>query len=119
MFGWLTGSLVKAVTAPVINAVEVWQTAKNDKERIAAEERMNKTIALRDIVVAEQHSKLTSWIRPAIAAPIAIYVWKLFVWDSVLELGSTPEPGNIMTWIISAVLGAFFLTRPFENRGKK
>jgi hypothetical protein len=51
----------------------------------------------------------TAIIRPLLAAPVIIYLWKLLVVDKVLGLGSTdPITGMVADWagmIITAYVG--------------
>ena len=41
------------------------------------------------IIIAEQGRWYTAIIRPLLALPVIIYLWKVIVWDKVLGLGST------------------------------
>ena len=51
----------------------------------------------------------TAIIRPLLAAPVIIYLWKVIVWDIVLGLGSTdPIGGDVAQWagsIVTAYVG--------------
>lgn len=123
MFGslisWLTSAGVSAVGDQLNRAYENKLNATSTAKRIEADVTIEQLTARERVLRGEQSYALTRWIRPAAALPVVIYIWKLFVWDSVLGWGSTPEPGVIMTAIISAILGAYFLVRPFEKRGWK
>lgn len=59
---------------------------------------------------------LTAWIRPAFAAVVFFYVAKALVWDAALHLGTTDAVEGVIEWAVVAVVGFFFLTRPFEKR---
>ena len=52
---------------------------------------------------------VTAIIRPLLAAPVIIYLWKVIVWDKVLGLGTTdPITGMIADWtglIVTAYVG--------------
>ena len=67
------------------------------------------------IVIAEQQWWATAIIRPLIAWPIGIYIWKVVVWDKVLGLGTTDPLSGGMEWVMTAVVGAYFLARPIEK----
>ena len=41
------------------------------------------------MLIAEQGRWYTAIIRPLLALPVIIYLWKVIVWDNVLGLGST------------------------------
>lgn len=38
----------------------------------------------------------------------AVYVLKIVVWDTVLQLGVTPNPGDQVNGIVALILGFFF-----------
>ncbi|MGE5140467.1 MAG: hypothetical protein ACM3JD_13450, partial [Rudaea sp.] len=61
------------------------------------------------IVIAEQGRWYTAIVRPLLAAPVIIYLWKVIVWDIVLGLGSTdPIGGDVGAWagmIVTAYVG--------------
>jgi len=107
---------LKAVGDQLNRAYENKLLAMNDKERIDAEKQISQLEANRDLLLREQGSWMTRWIRPALAAPVVIYVWKLLVWDTVLGWGVTPNPGEFVNWIVLTIVGAYFITRPFERR---
>lgn len=91
------------------------QDAKTDSARIEAETRIATLEAQRDVLIAEQGSWLTRWIRPALALPVVVFVWKIVLWDTVLGLGVTPDPGELVRWIVVTTIGAFLLTRPLDK----
>ncbi len=65
--------------------------------------------ASRAIILAEQGRWYTAIIRPLLALPIIIYLWKVIVWDKVLGLGTTdPITGMVAEWtgiIVTAYVG--------------
>jgi hypothetical protein len=51
------------------------------------------------VIIAEQGRWYTAMIRPLLAAPVIIYLWKVIVWDKVLDLGSTDAiGGDVAVW---------------------
>lgn len=118
---WLLGLInpLKAIGEQLNRAYELKLIAGNDRERIEAEKVISQLEARRDVMISEQGSWLTAWIRPALAAPVVILVWKLIVWDTVLGRGSTPHPGDFIMWYTMTVTGAYFLTRPIEKMGRR
>jgi len=67
------------------------------------------------VIISEQGWWLTAMIRPLIAWPIIIYVWKVVVWDTVLGLGSTPIlQGSVGEWS-GIIITAYFVGRPIEK----
>lgn len=110
---------IKAVGEQLTRAYELKLHAQNDQQRIEAEKLVAKLEAHQNILIAEQGSWMTRWIRPALAAPVVIYIWKLVVWDTVLGWGVTPNPGEFINWYVLTVTGAYFLTRPIEKWGRR
>ncbi len=108
---WLSGDL----TNVLMRAYEMRSQAQAGVQRFAAEKRIALIEAQQAVVIAEQRNRLTRWIRPVIAAPFAIYVWKIIIWDKVLGLGSTDPLSAEFHEIMLVVLGAYFLARPFEK----
>ena len=90
--------------------------AETDREKLRAEVTIEQLQARQAILVEETRYAATRWIRPALAAPFAIYIWKIVVWDKVLGLGVTDPLDERMWWVMTVVVGAYFLTRPFEKR---
>jgi hypothetical protein len=53
------------------------------------------------VIIAEQGRWYTAIIRPLLAFPLIIYLWKCLVWDKVLGLASTdPITGMVGDWAI-------------------
>lgn len=90
--------------------------AKNDHERLEAEKEIARLEAHQSILIAEQGSWMTRWIRPAFAIPFIIYNFKIVVYDKVLGLGSTDSLSPEFWQLQMVVFGAYFLTRALEKR---
>jgi hypothetical protein len=106
MLAWLAQFL----TAPIVNgfiaAYKAKLDAQNSRDAKAAE-LAEKTIlaeieARRSadaIIIAEQGRWYTAIVRPLLAAPVIVYLWKVIVWDKVLGLGSTDAlAGDVAAW---------------------
>jgi hypothetical protein len=115
ILSWLGGSGIKAIGAELRGAYEAKLKATNDHEKLAAEETIARLEAQQSILLAEQGRWLTAWVRPAIALPFVVFLWKIIIWDKVLGYGATdnlsPELWEMMKWVISA----YILTRPIET----
>lgn len=111
---WLSTGGIAAIGEQLNKAYDAKLKATNDHEKLQAEENIARLEAQRSILIAEQGRWLTAWVRPAIALPFVVYLWKLIIYDKVLAWGATdnlsPELWNMMT----VVIGAYFLTRPLE-----
>lgn len=99
----------------IADVQEAKAAAQTDREKLRANIALRQLEARQAILLAESKHRLTRWIRPAMAAPFAIYIWKVVVWDKVLGWGVTDPLDDRMWWIATTVVGAYFLTRPFEK----
>lgn len=112
---WLTGGGIKAIGGELRAAYEAKLKAQTDQEKLAAEETIARLEAQQSILLAEQGRWLTAWVRPMIAAPFVIYIWKLVVYDKILGWGSTDNLSPELWQMMTVVVGAYFLTRPIET----
>lgn len=116
VLSWLAGGGIAAIGKQLNRAYQAKLDAKNDAERIEAEKQIAQLSARQQVLIAEQGSWMTRWIRPAFAFPFVIYNFKIVVWDKVLSLGKTdPLPPEF--WQLQMIVfGAYFLTRGIEPR---
>lgn len=85
--------------------------AKNDAERLKAEESIALFKGQIELAVAaSQHDKWYS-VRSLIGYCVTLLVAKLLVWDTVLGLGVTPNPGQLVMWITVTVIGFYFASK--------
>lgn len=112
----LGGGFLSKLSDDIKDAYEAKLRATTDSEKLLADQRLAFLEAQRSILIVEQGRWYTAWIRPMMALPVVIYMWKIIVWDTVLQWGVTPNPGEFVNWIVITVIGAYFLTRPFERR---
>lgn len=116
--GWLTGGGISAIGKQINDAYQAKLNAQNDEARIQADKRIAQLHAHEAVLIAEQGSAVTRWIRPAFAAPFVIYDAKIILWDKVLGLGTTDALSAEFWQLQMIVFGAYFLTRPFEKRSR-
>ena len=90
--------------------------ADTEQARIEADVSIVQLEARQAILLAEQGSRMTRWIRPAFALPFVIYNLKVIVWDKVLGLGVTDGLPAEFWQLQMIVFGAYFVTR---GLGKK
>ncbi len=116
MWSWLASLIGGPVITGLINAYKTKLNAANTQDRIAADlaaKEIEAEIEARKeastIILAEQGRWYTAIIRPLIAFPLIIYLWKVIVWDKVLGLGTTePLTGLVAEWtgmIVTAYVG--------------
>ena len=104
----LTGGIIGQIAAPLNEAYRNKLTADTDAKKLAAEQ----AIAFYEgqinlATAAAQHDKWWS-TRELIGKCALVYVFKIIVWDTVLSLGVTPDPGPQVTGIVMVVIGFYF-----------
>ena len=109
-------NLVQSIGEKIVEERTRSANAKTEIERIQSNERVRQLEFQRDILIAEQKNWATRWVRPMLAAPFVIYVWKVIVWDKVLKLGVTDGLDDRMWWVFGAFVLAYFGTRPWDKR---
>ncbi|MFA5899573.1 MAG: hypothetical protein WC829_10715 [Hyphomicrobium sp.] len=102
----ITGSLERAYTAKL--------NAGNDKDRIAAEVEIENLKARRDVVLSAARDPWWS-PRTIMGWCVAAFVVKVVLWDTVLGLGVTPNPGSMVWWIVVTVIGFYFFSKSAEQ----
>jgi hypothetical protein len=115
----VTGGGVKAVAKLLTDAYASRADAKTEAERIAADERIATLEAQQAILLSEQQSWMTRWVRPAFAFPFVVYIWKLVLWDKVLGWGATDPLSDNLTQIMMLIIGAYFVGRSVEKVWKR
>ena len=105
------GKIAESIVVAKTKALD----AKTEQDRIKASVLINQLEARQSVLIAEQGSRITRWIRPAFALPFIIYNFKVIVWDKVLSLGTTDDLSSSYWQLQMVVFGAYFLTRGFEK----
>ena len=106
-----TGGLFEALSS----AYQAKLTADTNEKKLDAEVDINIIEGNIELLLTEQKRLLTAWIRPAIAAPIVLLIWKLVVYDTMLGLGVTVLSSTV-DWLLITVVGLYFVTRPFGTK---
>jgi hypothetical protein len=115
ILSWATGGGIKAIGGELRAAYEAKLKAQTDAEKLQAEETIARLEAQQAILLAEQGRWLTAWVRPAIALPFVLYLWKLIVYDKVLGWGATDDLSPQLWQMMTVVVTAYFLARPIEK----
>lgn len=108
IIGFLTGSFVKELTGSLARAYEAKQVALTDQDRIEAEKQI--AFFEQQISLARTSAESDRWYSPRalMGWACAVYVLKIVVYDTVLQLGVTPDPGSQVNGIVALILGFFF-----------
>ena len=113
LFAYVAKIGIGSIGGRIAAAYEARQRATTDTERVAAEERIKTLESRRDVLVAESGSRLNALMRAAIATPVAIILWKIFVFDKALGqwTGGTTDALSPELWhVVMIVIGFYFLT---------
>ncbi len=107
----LTGGLERAYIAKL--------NARNDAERLEAEKQIK--FFEGQISLAQTAAANDKWwsTRELIGKCALIYVFKIVVWDTVLKLGVTPDPGPQVTGIVMIVIAFYFGSKAVTDIGAK
>lgn len=120
MLGLLSGLLglgqsLSGIAGKIADARVELAKAQTDKDRIAAEERIKAYEQQAAVVIAASANDKWWSTRELIGKIVLIYVAKIILWDTVLQLGVTPNPGQQVTWIVTTVIGFYFVSRTAEK----
>jgi hypothetical protein len=123
MLSFLLGLLPSALTtiSGITNAISNEKiaalNATTQQEQVAATERVATLQAQRDLLIAQSNkSILPTLIAFSFAIGPMIYLNKIFIWDKVLQMGST-DPLDPHLWqVVMVILGFYFLHSFFTNK---
>jgi hypothetical protein len=107
---------IGVITGQLKDAYRMKLEAETSEKKLEADTYIAHLQAQQEVLLTEQGRWLTAWIRPAMALPVVLYMWKLIIWDTLLQWGVTQNPGEFVNWMVVTVIGAYMLTRPFEKR---
>jgi hypothetical protein len=122
MLKWLASFL----TAPIINGFLDAYRAKLDANnaegaqaveiaRAALLAEIEARKSANAIIIAEQGRWYTAMVRPLLALPVIVYLWKVIVWDKVFGLGTTdPITGDVGVWT-GAIVATYVGGRSLEK----
>lgn len=108
VIGWLTGGIIGQIAGPLNEAYRDKLKADTDEKKLDAEQRI--AFFQGQIKLAVEASQNDKWwsTRELLGKCVVIYVFKIVVWDTVLRLGFTPDPGPQVTGIVMLVIGFYF-----------
>lgn len=116
---WLGGGIIKQVAEPLERAYRAKLEAQNDEQKLAAEQQI--AFFEGQIALATEAARSDRWYspRPLMAYCATLVVAKLLVWDTVLGLGVTPDPGPTVTGIVLTIIGFYFGAKAVSDIGGK
>lgn len=115
ILSWLNP--IKAIADALSAAYAAKLAAKNDAERIDAEKQIAFFEGQMQLArAAAEHDKWWS-PRSIMGFCAAIYVAKIVVYDTVLGLGVTPNPGSVVSGIVTVIIGFYFGAKAVTDIG--
>lgn len=93
--------------------------AKNDSERIEADKQIAYFEGQISLATAAAQNDRWWSTRELIGKCALVYVAKIIVWDTVLQLGVTPDPGPQVTGIVMVVIGFYFGSKAVSDLGAR
>lgn len=99
---------LNAITDGIVKWQTVKENAKNNTERIEAEVKIKELETRRDLQVAATINDKFWSPRVLIGWIVATLLFKLFIWDTVLGLGVTANPGSLIKDITGVVIAFYF-----------
>jgi hypothetical protein len=109
MLAAILSALTGGVASELAAAYRAHEEAQTDAARVAADERIKQLRSIADVQKAEAGSPINALIRGYIAIGPATYLFKIFMIDKVLGLGSTDNLSPELWQIAWVVLGFYFL----------
>ena len=115
LFSWLNP--LKPVLSALENAYAIKLKAANDAERIEADKQI--AFFQGQIALAQTAAQSVRWWSPRslMGFSAALDVAKIIVFDTVLQLGVTPNPGGQVTGIVMTVIGFYFGSKTVSDIG--
>lgn len=106
------GNIVTAITSSVFDAKVKMYAARTGVTRDVALETIRSVVTSQQTHVTELQAlsgvKPLMWLIIAFAIPVASYEAKVIVWDTMLDLGSTPAiHGQVAEWM-TTIIGWIF-----------
>jgi hypothetical protein len=122
MLKWLASFLTAPIVNGFLNAYRAKLEANNAEGAQAVEVARAALLAeiearksANAIIIAEQGRWYTAMVRPLLALPVIVYLWKVIVWDKVLGLGTTdPITGDVGVWA-GAIVATYVGGRSLEK----
>lgn len=91
------------------------QDQLTERERIKNDFLIEQMQMRQALLLEEQKHRLTRWIRPAFAYPLAFYLGKIWVWDKALGWGASDPVDENLLWVMTAIISFYFVSRPIEK----
>lgn len=108
---------INAITDGIVKWQIAKENAKNDSDRIEAEQKIATLEARRDLAIAASVNDRWWSPRVLIGYIVVIFLFKIFVVDTVLGKGVTPYPGALVMEITGIVVAFYFAVEGLKSIG--
>ena len=108
---------INAITDGIVRWQIAKEEAKNDKDRIEAEQKIATLEARRDLAIAASQNDRWWSPRVLIGYIVVVFLFKLFIIDTVLGWGVTPYPGSLVMEITGIVVAFYFAVEGLKSIG--
>ncbi len=108
---------LNAITDGIVKWQIAKEQAKNDETRIRAEVEIKNLEARRDLAVAAAVNDRWWSPRVLIGWIIVIFLFKLYIIDTVLGISVTPYPGSLVMEITGVVVAFYFGVEGLKSIG--
>lgn len=115
ILNFFTGGILDTVKDGLLKAQQQYLEAKNDTEKLQAEQNINYWQNRVNLAIAASQNDKPWSIRSLMGYMVCVYVFKLIIWDTVLGWGVTPDPGPVIGTIVSTIIAFYFLSKPAEK----
>lgn len=106
LLDWLNP--INAITDGIVKWTIAKENAKNNAQRIEAEQKIKELETRRDLAIAATVNDKWWSPRVLIGYIIVLFLTKVFVIDTVFGWGVTPYPGALVMEITSVVVAFYF-----------
>lgn len=108
---------INAITDGIVRWQIAKENAKNDSERIQADQKIKELETRRDLAIAATQNDKWWSPRVLIGYIVVIFLFKLFIIDTVLGWGVTPYPGSLVMEITGIVVAFYFAVEGLKSIG--
>lgn len=108
---WFAGGPIREIKDGLL------QAQRQNLESKTKESEQNLRFWEARMVLATEAAKNDKWWSPRtlMGWGATLYVLKIVVWDTVLQLGVTPNPGEQVTFIVMTVVSFYYGSKAAEN----
>src|SRR5688500_6607955 len=99
---------IKGITDTIVGLQKAKLEAGNNDTKLKLDADIAALTLRRDAMIAASLNDRWWSPRNLMGWSVALFVVKIVVWDTVLQLGVTPNPGELVIWVVVTVIGFYF-----------